>query len=198
MTEKIKLTAEQAKAIEILLRTRSKENILNLHASSIPWDGNNADYLNKLSQADLAKSLLIGYEVEMNYKVGDWVRYWRKDRLTRFGKLTYINYEKGLAQFDNCTITKKIEDITRHATPEEVEIEKERRWWKSHDREVWELKQGDILMATRRRLYEVTATPKSHRFNSYTGNDNYDFDIEECKRDNWEVVCFRDDRKDVD
>src|SRR5699024_3218017 len=77
---KVKLTKEQANAIERHNRNNSSGNdgILNNHArnygnfESKSW-GDPYTSLNKLEISKLAKALYIGYEIEPEFKDGDWV-----------------------------------------------------------------------------------------------------------------------------
>lgn len=204
--KKIVITQEQAVAIE-------ERKIINMLDESVKchikykWKGEINKSLNKLSLDEFIRALYIGYEVEPEFKAGDYVA----NRLGTVGKVAKVDgdflhgkwlYEDGDSTTEfpiamNINYTNGV----RHATPDEIEhiaTEKSRRWWERHDRDVHEIKQGDILMGKHRELYEVTADPMSHRFGFYTGNDEHDFDIEEFKRDNWEVVCFMEDRKDID
>lgn len=206
MNEKVKITAEQAEAIKTWCADGDIAELLEYHAEMIyradGWlKGGFYEPLNDLDQSDMARALLIGYEVEPEYKVGEYIVY-ENEHLKNTMKIVSLNNERIAVEpiyegFKGCDTISVNSPLIRHATPEEIKAEKERGWWAKQGRDVWELKQGDVLMATRREIYEVTADPKSHEFNCYTGNDEYDFDIEECKNDNWEVICFHENRKDV-
>lgn len=178
---KVKITQEQANWLEKLIAEKSngRTGVMNSHCDGGKWvDG--AEPLNVLSADEMARALYIGYDIKPEFKCGDWV-YWDDDTVGIYTPQPK-GYEKHIA--------------VRHATPEEIAKEKERRWWSSNGREVWELKQGDVLMGIHRALYEVTADPKSHRYGVYTGNDTHDFTIDECKRGNWKVICFNENRLD--
>lgn len=145
MTMKIKLTQKQASFIEEALAGEfDKEEILNRFARSNCFERRPSHSLHGLCVMDLARALLIGYEVESQYEVGDVVRYWRTDYATAIGKITYIDYESKKVHFDNTTFVKSTHDITGYATPEEVAQEKEKRFWKSIGREVGEFRKGDV------------------------------------------------------
>jgi hypothetical protein len=60
---KLQVTAEQAKAIQLRLHFHSADSLINIHARDMPWGAEDARALNGLSVADLAKALYVGYEV---------------------------------------------------------------------------------------------------------------------------------------
>lgn len=197
---KVKITKQQAEAIEELRSKRFPDSVI---AHNVACDNYNSrvsrsehDSLCEMKFDDLIKALYIGYEIEEEFKSGDWI----VNNQGRVLQVTEVYLEDGneiVEANDGQVFTYRLgAEFVRHATPDEIAEEKERRWWAKHGREVWELKQGDVLMATRRHIMEVTADPRSHRFNSYTGNDKYDFDIKECKVENWKVICFSEERVD--
>lgn len=180
--EKVKVTQEQADWLDECTTAEEINYAIDVHLFKKRPDSPIVDW----SVSKLARALYIGYEVKLDFKEGDWIT-------NTDSNVTYQATAKSIE------IISQLEDTShlRHSTPDEIATEKTRRWWKEHDRKLYEIKQGDILMGKHRALYEVTADPKSHRYGVYTGNDEHDFDIEEFKRDNWEVVCFRVDRKDI-
>lgn len=145
MTEKVKITQEQADAIKGHTENWSESSLVIRHNNRTIFEGYESLY--KLDVDTLIRALYIGYEIEPRYEMDDFVRYWKTDCVTAIGMITHIDYEKGLVQFDNTTFTKKIHDITGYATPEEIKAEKERRVWKSIGREVGEIYEGDIGVA---------------------------------------------------
>jgi hypothetical protein len=60
---KLQVTAEQAKAIKARLEIYTTERFINLHANNRAWGAEDAQALNSLSVADLAKALYVGYEI---------------------------------------------------------------------------------------------------------------------------------------
>ncbi|RPK29844.1 hypothetical protein [Paenibacillus xylanexedens] len=62
MIEKLKVKKNQAKAIEILRQNHTDDQIMADHADG--WKKTFLQPLNKLNALDLARALLIGYEVE--------------------------------------------------------------------------------------------------------------------------------------
>lgn len=171
---KIKLTREQVDAIEKHLGYPDNDvaGLLNLHAEVSFWVGE-FESLGHLSQADMARALLIGYEVEPKFKEDDWV----VDEEIK--KIYQLKVGEAQMLSENGTNYRHV----RLATPEEIAKEKERRWWESNGREVWELKQGDVLMGTRRRLFRgsdatmaMFQTKTDIRKNQVTGIPTVDFE----------------------
>lgn len=142
---KVILTQEQVEAIEIAIREYGKDDVLNDHLSAYPdyqnW-GNNLEPLNGLEPHILARALYQpdGYEVEPEFKVGDWVV--GEGHILAY-KISKIKNDR--IYFDYSTGNLRVEQV-RHATPEEIKEEKRRRWWHDRDRGVWEVYEGDILM----------------------------------------------------
>lgn len=65
--EKMKVSEELGKALDFLIKSYGRDNdiILKFHSNtSYPWVGKTIEPLNKLSLEDMAKCLIIGYEVE--------------------------------------------------------------------------------------------------------------------------------------
>lgn len=157
MTEKVKLPQNVADAIEafrnadisdygIVIETHNVAKISGLEDEPkvlLNWihgkDGGNADLL--------LDALRIGYEVELEYKTGDWVRYWKTDSIPAIGEITHIDHNFNWAKFNNCIVARRIENITRHATPEEIKAEKERRVWVKIGRQVGEFRDGDMRIS---------------------------------------------------
>src|SRR5699024_8339131 len=137
MSEKVKLTREQAEAVEIRRNMNMFENSIKCHITG-QFKGDSNKALAELSLDEFIRALYIGYEVEESYEVGDCV-------VLDDGQIVEI-IEDG-----SCTvvvgwiinrlmyrdqINKSL--IKRHATKQE-------RWWAKHGRNVWELKENDIL-----------------------------------------------------
>ncbi len=199
---KVKITQEQADAIEQLERHSSDDEIIarSVKGRLFGQPYNDCyDRLNELTLFTLVCALDKGYEVEPEFKAGQWI-YDITDKNKTVIEVAYVTDRRvhGFWKTQHSDIDTHVAiENARHFTKAEIAKEKERRWWKKHGRDVWEIRQGDVLMATRRHIFEVTADPKSHEFGCYTGNDEFDFDITECKAEKWKVICFRDDRKDV-
>src|SRR5699024_10634960 len=90
-----------------------------------------------ISVDDLIKALYIGYEVEPEFNGGDWVHVsWSNNnpsvhKVIKTGVRSTCGNKNGIEIDWGGSPTPPL-DIIRHATPEEIEQEKERRWWKSH------------------------------------------------------------------
>src|SRR5699024_9588337 len=112
---KVKITKQQAEAIEELRSKRFPDSVI---AHNVACDNYNSrvsrsehDSLCEMKFDDLIKALYIGYEIEPEYKVGDWVRYWKNDCLAVVDKITEIRYDNGEVEFDHTTFTRFISDI---------------------------------------------------------------------------------------
>src|SRR5699024_5083701 len=181
--EKVKLTRDQRQTVKNFM--------------------NNGNIL-KLTVNELDKVIDGEYEVESEFKVGDWVldvyegitRIDSKEKEGLWigeGTLTWVNYD------GECY------ERLRHATPDEIAEEKQRRWWAKHGREVWELKLND----------EIRHKESDGRFDVVHIFDNGDINMERTSTNDYkqkevvtvkrpyisnyyyEVVCFAADRKDV-
>lgn len=153
--EKIKLTQEQADVIESL-KEDSKSFFGIARKQLDGWSTKRYRCLNELLMEDFCKAMLIpdGYEVIPQYKVGDWVRHDDGE----IGKITKIEDSSGQIQ-----IFTDIKDIKRmysweekyicdpvrffrHATPEEIQQEKKRRFWDRIDRKEDDYRVGDFVV----------------------------------------------------
>ena|SRR5690625_211650 len=191
--EKVKLTQEQADAIKKLKAEASNKEIIYMNTS--PFGGIHLDKdkqtIFEMDLDELIRALYIGYEVESEFKVGDWVV--TSDFLEPIRKVKEVN-DRLLV--DNTGIVWRDFGEIRHATPEEIAKEKERRWFAKHGRNPWELKEGDILSehgnCQTRTIYRVCPLTKSVKFYG---------DVEWTRkyeiRSNYLVACFAEDRKDV-
>lgn len=151
MFGKIKITQAQADAIEEYLECGDVVEMLEVHAG-IRADKNNNwviefKTLNSLSMADLARALLIGYEVEPEYKDGDWIVFVNAVNeslvciIENVGNSSVDTDYVGSNGYKQSFGKKRI----RLATPEEIKAEKERRVWESIGRGVKEFRVGDII-----------------------------------------------------
>ena len=193
---KVKLTEEQARmfenhkyAIKTLLEKRVCDNCPT-SIDDMPID-------------DVVKAIVYGYEVEPEFKVGDFVTYENNygDKYTETvtrqiqGFIDGENYWKEKCARFNGGKAMPLSRL-RHATPEEIAEEKERRWWKKHGRDVWELKRHDILRNGAGNAFEV---------NSFHGNGESQkvifkpghFDLMTNVKESYTVVCFAENRLDV-
>ena len=143
--EKVKLTKLQAEAIEIIKTdTKSGWTYGNLKTQNEKtWKDEPFASLNKLSFSDFLDALHVGYEVEEEYRGDEWVVN------TANGKVANIErVAPDRVWVDDENARYFMKSALRHATPEEIKAEQERRVWKSIGREVGELKFGDKYVTT--------------------------------------------------
>src|SRR5690625_4957584 len=199
--EKVKLTQEQANII-------SSIGLDELGEWFYKDERTNTDMyaaLKDFTMEEIAKAKIEGYEVEPEFKVGDWVitgafgeshrgRALKIRRISKNYKITGISYcyfENTDELHYNCYL----EDIDRQATPEEIAKEKQRIWWAKHDRGVWELREGDALKADDGDyLVEVCEVFDSCNVR-LTGGITH-VKVSELK-EGYRVICFAEDRKDL-
>lgn len=142
---KIRLSKEEAVAIEKFLKHGDNDiaTMIDGHEQGMWLDKYTP--LNGLATSDLARALLIGYEVEEEFKVGDWVA--KKDGKRFANGLLIAKVEKVRKDYvtHSSNMGASLEAL-RHATPEEIKAEKERQLWKSIGREVGEFRVGDVVL----------------------------------------------------
>ena len=189
MSEKVKLTREQAEAIKSIrgdinggftpgnIRTQLKKQ----------WMSKPYATLNELPFEQFIVAVLGDYEVEGTFEVGDCV-------VLDDGQIVEI-IEDG-----SCTvvvgwiinrlmyrdqINKSL--IKRHATKQE-------RWWAKHGREVWELRRNDLVSDKDGCSYTINLIKKDYvEFVEFGMRKK----VKEIK-ESFKVICFAEDRKDVD
>lgn len=194
---KIKLTQEQAEAIERLKESQRKDFQKYYKEGGgrpVSW----ARPLAELSVVEFMGALYEGYEIEPNIEIGDWIA--RKDGDKIRGKIAMQVKEIWDARL---CVGKGMSLNARNyrlATAEEAE----EAWWDSHGREVWELKKGDVLVGRSNGknwlvisdISEVGGIKNYRIFPFITGESGF-MHIEGIKR-HFQIVCFAHDRKDVD
>src|SRR5690625_4793528 len=156
---KVKLTQEQAEEIKKIEDIDYAINVLSLNKRP-------DNHLAKLTIAEIAKALYIGYEVEPEFKVDDWVVSTLLDG--------YVGQIEEIIEIEGVTgDPKRIKvgsvlhypDSLRHATPAEIAEEKERIFWKKIGREVNQYKKADLVTVEGwEGVYEVT---------DYHGNNDW-------------------------
>ncbi|GGP17261.1 hypothetical protein [Oceanobacillus neutriphilus] len=140
--EKIQVTQKQADWLERYELTQEQiDHYINIQPYKKRPDSPIVDW----DAAKLARALYVGYEVIPQYKVGDWVVYVPDNSIWEITKDTYndgthINLMNG-----NEIMNVVSANHLRHATPEEIQQEKKRRFWERLGREVDEYRQGDIV-----------------------------------------------------
>ena len=192
--EKVKVTKEQAKGLNQITTPQSavKDYVGN-------WQLGND--LNALSLDELIRALYIGYEVEPEFEIGQWIVL--TSPFTN-AKITarILDIDVGgdnrvrLDRDDHCWWDK--EDI-RHATPEEIGEEKERRFFARHGKKPWELKRNDLIYSARYGLLAIANETELGAYwaYSYAGSNIHAISKKELKEDGYKVVCFAESRLDV-
>lgn len=145
MSEKVKVTQEQAEAIEMTRENNHYDTVLTYILQNKRIPNERFRVLSEMTLEDLVKALILNeYEIEPQFKVGDLVVYihdstiWQVIGELYGGKVHYEITRNGT------TIGSIHKDHIRLATPEEIKAEKERQLWKSIDREVGHFKPDDI------------------------------------------------------
>lgn len=141
---KVVLTKEQVDAIEKrkLYFNDSDERLIDfqyhIHSDSNTDDTkycNDSECLNDISPIDLAKALLIGYEIEQpKFEVGDIVTH-VKGAFKGAKSLIFVGED--LVKIKGEEVTLFLLENIRHATKEEI-------FWAELGREVGEFREGDV------------------------------------------------------
>src|SRR5690625_3495325 len=119
---KVKLTNDQAKAIEKLKGGKFYINAYPVEYKVKHSFKGKLEALNSLTTDEFIRALYIGYEVEPEYKVGDWI----KSKLGKgIGKI--IDIDDTWYWTDFGLAVPKEDDVIRYATDEEIAKEKQRR-----------------------------------------------------------------------
>lgn len=193
------ITQKQADVIKTLYEdlrddlSMSVDEFIDDHA-----DGGGYKPLNDLniSVSLLAKYFYIGCEIIPEFKVGDWV-YHTTGKVVR--QITAISKHIEVTDGEDEYIWGK--EFTRHATPKEIVKEKQRKWWKSHNRDVLELREKDIIkingvlylykqMFNDDEIVLKDGRDHTHWQTAFTIKQLYELG-------RFEVICFAEDRKDV-
>lgn len=179
--EKVKITVEQAEAIE-----RQKEVIKNEHeklksnhqCNLMKWQYT----LLELSTKDYMEAFFGSYEVEPEYKIGDYL----------YNESSEIVFVLGEPE-EKLANTSRNKKHLRHATPEEIATEKQRRWWKKYDREVWELCIGDVLDRNGNLFQVIEEFPSG----DFLLCDDTQLNMRDLPNSDYTLVCFAQYRKDI-
>lgn len=145
----VKLTKEQEKWLNFMIdEYGGKDHLMNKHCDGGTWKGG-AQSLNELSAAKMARALYDGYEVEPEFKVGDWVHVSWYSNESGVYQVEEV-YKNGSIRIDvenEIAITKLCPPLhmVRHATESEIAEEKERRFWAKLGRKTCEYRAGDIV-----------------------------------------------------
>src|SRR5699024_5639552 len=142
-------------------------------------------------------ALYIGYEVEQEVKVGDFVD------IGLFGvsKVAEVTGVKGKLISINGSDEYHEFKINRVLTDEEKQEEKQRRWWAKHGRDVWELRESDCLISKHDkhscRIKFVEAIDGNSTLLVDGIEDEFYEGEPDLLRDRYKVFCFAEDRKDI-
>src|SRR5690625_2663863 len=123
---KVRLTQEQADAIEGIKEYQRK--LLNSGEHRIMEEFKD---LRSLTTDEFMDALYVGYEVEPEYSVGDWIVVDYGEHGTEVGIIKGWIDKPHSFFIDKCHFGANVNEA-RHATPEEIAEEKERRWFAKH------------------------------------------------------------------
>ncbi|MEF3330597.1 MULTISPECIES: hypothetical protein [Oceanobacillus] len=197
--EKIQLTQEQADVIERKKNKMDfeKSNIVECHVKS-HWEFDENLFLNKLSTDELCRLLYTpnSYEIITEFKLGDWVINIHSGDIGQVEEIKKVEGALGNNERIIVNSTINYPHSLRHATPEEIQKEIECRWWNNHGREVWEIREGDILKNETHYPYFVTRGNRTEQGLERTPSLNCIFmEIDEIKS-RFKVSCFVEQRLD--
>ncbi|WP_274853231.1 hypothetical protein [Bacillus methanolicus] len=196
--EKVKLTPEQAEAIEFALNTerlayyQNPDALLDSHIRSKQFL-HELEPLKEIDNVTLAKALYIGYEVEPEFKVEDWVKFETLEGIYVYGKIEKINeFGSAEAQWsDGKGGGVPLYELER-MTPEEISTEKERRKWETIGRKVGEYKTNDIVYHEKYGYGVYAHGQMIEPFNQEKFYGWFDVEIEEL-----ELICPAEHRFDL-
>ena len=149
MTGKVELTRKQADAIEYFKNKLGDERIIMLHAEMLLDSEHEQidqqENLDGISLLTLVDALRIGYEVEPQYKVGDWIVFENAVNVSLVCAIENVGNSSVDTDYVGSNGCKQSfnKNRIRHATPEEIKSEKESRLWAKIGREVGEFKEQD-------------------------------------------------------
>ena len=191
--EKVKLTQEQAQMIEN--HRGSFERLMSKR-----YMKNCPTYIDELTIQQVVDAYFGGYEVEETFRVGDWVvcedgYIGQIEFINEIEKWANIGYSKDTRERGVCLATTyDLIDIIRHATPEEIAEEKKRRWWARHGRDVYEFKSGDLIDHDHYvvEVMEVRSDMLRVEINTTVATITKEY------YDQIKIICFAEDRKDLE
>lgn len=179
---KVTITEEQASEIEKRKQNFSNESTIKKHLEG--WEYKRI--LNSLTLDELIRALYIGYEINPEFKVREWVTVIDHECEKYVGITALVTNTNALKltpiglDFDNGNQVFKLHEV-RHATPEEIAEEKQRRFWHENGRGVGEFKKNDVI-------YNKNIGDLDEIMTGFT-KMNY--------TDVYEIICFAHDRKDI-
>lgn len=194
MSEKVVLTREQADEVELQKKDFNEfSDIITRRILTSDINNYYNSTFHSISVDELIRALYIGYEVERNFKVGDWVRINWSSSSPSIRKIIDIDMEFGVITIDGdqANINPSLQLLSL-ASPEEIEQEKERRWWGKYNRETREIREGDLLVDSQYNFDEVFQVDSEEVFLAKRGPVS----IENIK-ENYLIACFDEDRRDI-
>ena len=185
---KVILTQEQADAVKKLKESikANHEKFRDNHQCNLAdWEY----VLLDIPTEKYLNAIFEGYEVAPTFKIGDWATH----KLTGdVGVIKLVNSESircenGMGGWIN--------DF-RHAIPEEIAEEKERRFFAKHGRKPWELRTNDVLVnnANKKDIFSMVSVNKE-KGKYYDSTHTY-YTLEDLKN-SYKVLCFAEQRLDV-
>lgn len=183
--KKVKLYKEQAEELELQKKELPIHGIVTRRMLS----SRNNKTFESIDLDTLIRALYIGYKVEETFKVGDWVVHSNGNIIRQIEKV----------ERDRVNVTDGEDgyiwgiSYIRHATPSEIAEEKQRRWWAKHGREVWELKENDLLYYDD----EFKEVEEVSEIGSIMLSSERMYLPIKTIKNKYSVACFAEDRKDV-
>lgn len=195
MTETVKVTQEQADWLD---KYGITSEAIDYAIDIQPYKKRPDSPIVEWSSSKLARAFYAGYEVKETFEIGDFVYVgWHNGagvyEVEESRGITTLTGKPAIKIYSDGNNIAPIE-ITRHATPDEIAEEKQRRWWKKHGRQVWELKKGDLIQGTFgqvREVYRVNEVGEYATLPNYTSFSKKDLA-------EWKIICFAEDRKDLE
>lgn len=180
--EKVKVTQEQAGAVEWFKKEHQEK-------------------LGDMSLRSFYDALRYGYEVEPEYKVGEYIVY--ENEVVK-NTMKIIDIEAGdilvepiYEGFENYNRVSVTSPSIRYATPSEIAKEKERRFFARNGRKPWELLEDDILEYLGDLLIVDSFDSEDVCFRRSKGSIDDYFENLDYVKEHFKVVCFAESRLDV-
>lgn len=181
--EKVKITKKQEEAMDLT----PFDLIHDLYHGHYYYKGTHEEQEQDVLK--VLKAYINGYEVEPEFKVGDWIYNTKAKRVAqidhRFGNGDELWVDDEEFNFYHL-------NDSRHAIQDEIKQEKERRWWKLHGRNPWELKERDVLT--------YKESDRTFNVDSVNGDtvvlENIKYGLKQIKQV-FRVACFAEKRLDV-
>jgi|SRR5690625_1255733 len=161
--EKVKLTQEQAGEIERI------KNYFNRHEYITKFVETNGVSDSEFHIEELVRALYTGYEVEPEFKAGDWVH----------NNLNGCVFQ--IKEYQLEVINDDPRNI-RHATKQEA-------WWASHGRDVDQYKHNDVIKESYNQVIREVSHVEDNIVYMKCGGG--------FGKDALKIVCFAEDRKDL-